>query len=214
MSTTTKSVLIALGISTLWAAAAPSLAAESAYTDVDLDHCQTLDKPAAGEPGDFISMRCKGYKTYPLYFKEADLRQSVFYGFLDQQIIDNASESFAPFNHIGKKVEWRLDETGKPYAAILRFHIENSNPDTGIPDKQSAGQVLVISRVGQPDDRRGCVVGYVDALANPDPNQRARQVADEMAAGFVCGKDEPVFHGMKGEKSGETSRYFPDGAAQ
>jgi hypothetical protein len=187
----------------------PAFAAESVYTDVDLDHCQTLDKPAPGEPGDYISMKCKGYRDYPLYFKEGDLRQSVFYGFLDKQIIDEASESFGPFNHIGKKVEWRLDGRGKPYAAILRFHIENSNPESGMPDKQSAGQVLVVSRVGQPDDPRGCVAGYVDALANPDPNERARQVADDLAPGFACGKDEPAFHGIKGDKSGETSRYFP-----
>jgi len=191
-----------------------AVATESAYTDVDLDHCQTLAEPAEDEPGDFISLKCKGYKDYPLYFKEGDLRQSVYFGYLDKEIVEGAAETFAPFNHIGKKAEWRLDDNGKPFAAILRFHIENSNPDTGMPDKNLAGQVLVVSRVGQPDNMRGCVVGYVDALANPDPNTLARDLADEKAKSFVCGKDNPAFSGAKGEKAGETAYNFPRDDAQ
>lgn len=189
------------------------LAAESAYTDIDLDHCKTISQTAPDEPGDFVSMKCKGYKDYPLYFKEGDVRQTVYFGHLDQDIIDHAFDTFGPFNHIGTKAEWRLDSAGIAYAAILRFHIENSNPDTGMSDKAHAGQVLVISRVGQIDDARGCVVGYVDALANPDPNTLARKVADDKAAAFVCGKDKPIFYGVRGAKAGEPSNNFPDAEA-
>jgi hypothetical protein len=189
--------------------AMPANAAESVYTDVDTDHCKTLSEADPDEGGDFISLRCKGYKSYPLYFREGDLRQSVYFGHLSQEIIDSANETFGPFNHIGKKVEWRLDAKGRPFAAILRFHIENGNPDTGMPDKAHEGQVLVVSRVGQPEDETGCVVAYVDALANPKPNEMAREIADREAAQFVCGRDRARYHGIKGEKAGEPAYVFP-----
>lgn len=190
--------------------AAPTLAAESAYTDVDLDHCKTLSQPSEDEPGDYVSLQCKGYGDYPLYYAEGDLRQTVHFGYLDQEIIDEAFETFGPFNYIGKKVEWRLDGNGVPYAAILRYFIQNANPDTGMGDKQHEGQVLVISRVGRPNDKRGCVIGYVDALKNPEPNVLARKVADDMAEGFICGKDRPAFHGEKTEPGNDPAYNFPN----
>jgi hypothetical protein len=209
-----KKLLAATLLMGLTVGVAKTFAAKSTYTVIDLDHCQTLSKPAVDEPGDFISLKCKGYKNYPLYFKEGDLRQSAYFGYLDQEIIEGAAETFGPFNHIGKKVEWRLGDNRRPFATILRYHIENSNPETGSPDKALAGQVLVISRVGRPDDQRGCVIGYVDALANSEPNELARKVADESADRFVCGRQKPVFHGMRGEKAGEPVYNFPALTAQ
>lgn len=190
--------------------AASAAAAESAYTDVDTDHCKTLPlaDPDDG-PSDLVFIRCKGYKDYPLYYKESDLRQSVYFGHLDQEIIDYASETFGPANHIGRKVEWRLDGSGKPYAAILRYFVRNINPETGDYDDKFEGQVLVVSRVGRPEDKRGCVVGYVDALKNPDPNVIARKIADELAVKFVCGKDRPDFHGAKTDPGNDPSYSFP-----
>jgi hypothetical protein len=190
--------------------AQPAGAAESVYTDIDIQKCKTLAEPAPGEEGDFIVSLCGGYKDYGVLFKEGDMRQTTFFGFLDQKIIDDAFTSFGPFNHIGSKVEWRIGSDGKPLAAILRYHIENANEVTGVPDTAHEGQVLVISRVGQPDDRVGCVIGYVDALANKDANVLARKIADAMAPGFACGTDSPEFHGIKGDKAGETTNYFPD----
>ena len=190
------------------------LAAESVYTDIDLDHCKTLSKPAEDEPGDFILLQCKGYKDYPLYYAEGDLRQTVHFGHLDQEIIEHAFETFGPFNYIGKKLEWRLDDSSVPYATILRHFIRNADPNTGMSDEKHAGQVLVISRVGQPDDKRGCVVGYVDALKNPEPNDMARKVADEMAVNFVCGKDRPAFHGDRTDPGNDPAYNFPGASDQ
>ena len=195
---------LALGYGLL---AAPANAAESAYTDVNLDACTTIAEEPEQES--FVSLKCPGYGSYPFYFKEGDLRQAVFFGHLDQRILDEAFESFGPFNHIGGKIEWRLGSDGKPFATILRYFIENANPDSGVPDKAHEGQVLVISRVGQPGDMRGCVVGYVDARANPKANVLAREIADEKAASFGCGWFKPVFYGAKSESSGEPMLNFP-----
>jgi hypothetical protein len=188
-----------------------ALAAQSVYTDVDTDHCTTVAQLGEDDgPGDLISLKCKGYREYPLYYAESDMRQSVHFGYLDQEIIDQGFETFGPFNHINRKVEWRLDDGGKPFATILRYFVENYNPDTGNVDDKHLGQVLVISRVGQPSDKRGCVVGYVDALKNSEPNEMARKVADEMAASFVCGKDRPAFHGVRTDPGNDPAYNFPE----
>lgn len=188
------------------AAATPAaFAAESAYTDLDLDRCQKIAEHELG-----VSLKCKGYKGYPVYFAESDLRQSVFFGHLGQAIIDDGFESFSPFNRVNTKVEWRLDGTGRPFAAILRWFIENPN-DQGIPTKASEGQVLVISKVAQQDDGIGCVVGYVDALVNKDANSLARQVADTEAQSFGCGYNESFWYGKRGDKSGEPTHNLPEG---
>ena len=202
--------IVSLASAALIGSAAPVFANESVYTDLDTDHCQSVAKPDANDgPADFVSLRCKGYRDYPVYYAEGDMRQTLHFGYLDQAIIDQAFETFGPFNYVGRKIEWRLGADGVPYAAIVRFFIQNADPDTGTSDKNSEGQVLVISRVGQPNNKRGCVVGYVDARKNADPNGMARRVADEIAVGFDCGKARPAFHGIKTEPGDDPSINFP-----
>lgn len=185
--------------------APPAMANESVYTDLDLDRCETTASDDMG-----ALMKCKGYKNYPIHFAEGDLRQSVLYGPVRAELIEGAFESFAPFNHINTKVEWRLDGSGKPVAAILRWFIENIG-DTGMPTKEAEGQVLVISRVAQPDDGLSCVVGYVDALSNANANELARAVADNEARDFACGTQEAMWEGKRGEKASEETHVWPEG---
>ncbi|CAN7327522.1 hypothetical protein LJR030_003362 [Rhizobium sp. LjRoot30] len=189
-------------------AATAAGANESSYTDMNTDKCKTLSRNE--EESGSVSLKCRGLDGYPVYFKEGDARQSVFFGPVSQSYIDGAFESFGMFNYVGKKVEWRVDDSGTPVAAILRYFISNLDPETGMPTKELEGQVLVISRVAQSDDESGCVAAYVDALANGDANGLARQVADDMAANFTCGQDEPSFHGERGERASEPSRYLPE----
>ena len=178
------------------------LAAESVYTDLVLDKCKSLIEPDPDEPGgDFMSSSCPGLGQYQVLFKEGDLRQSLHYGYLKQSIIDHAFESFGPFNNMNPKIEWRVGDDGVPYAAIQRFFVG---------DADNQGQVLSISRVGQPQDEEGCPVGYVDALANKKPNELAREVADTIAASFTCGKDTAEYHGTRGPKAGDPMNFHGD----
>ncbi len=186
-------------------AATQSLANSSAYSDLDLDACQTIEEDNMGG-----TYKCGGYKDYPIYFKEGDLRQSMAYGHVAQILIDEGFQSFGAFNHVNTKIEWRLDANGMPIAAILRWFIENSNPETGAVDDASRGQVLVISRVAGQNDGMSCVVGYVDALANKNANELARQIADQEARYFACGLDEAFWWGERGPKSSEPMSYLPD----
>lgn len=179
-------------------------AAESVYTDLVVEKCKELVMPNPDEPGgDFMSVRCRGLGKYQVLFKEGDLRQSLHYGFVKQSIIDRAFESFSSFNFVKPKIEWRVDENGTPYAAIQRFVVGESGNE---------GQVLAISRVGQPQDEEGCPVGYVDALANRNANVLAREVADTIAASFRCGKDTPQYHGKRGPKAGDPMIYHGEDA--
>lgn len=204
--------IIPLALAALLAMPLSVQAAESVYTDTKLDNCEDLNPNPDQLDIDMgvASYKCAGYKDYPFYFDEGDVRQSTYFGYLSQDILEGGGETFAVFNHIGDTIEWRLDDKGVPRATILRYIMENQNPKTWELDKAFHGEVLVISRVGQPSDMTGCVTAYVDALENKDANELARKLADEQAANFPCGKQKPVFHGKIGDKISEPQYVYPD----
>ena len=179
--------------------AATSSAAEysSAYSKLNIETDCTFHE--SGEQGG--AAKCKGFGDYPVHFAEGDLRQMVEFGFITAG--DRGWVSFGEWNRINDTIEWRLDGT-RPIATIARWFIENID-DTGSASKALEGQVLVVSKVGQPGEFDACVVGYVDAKANPGANAIARQVADTLTRQFRCGVDRPVFHGTRGPLSGTPS---------
>lgn len=187
----------------------PADSVHSAYTSLDLERgCTVLDRTPPGEPGSWLRMVCQGFRGYPIFYSEGDLRVSLHYGFPDADEGRSAWESFASFNHVGSTVEWRwraTETSDRPFAAIHRWYVYSGTADGGTDQRE----VLVVSRVAQPDGGRACVVGYVDAGANPGANELAREVADEMARDFQCGKDEPRYHGETTEASPQPSRSGP-----
>ncbi len=100
---------------------------------------------------------------------------------VDYGVPSGAFETFFGFNAVGQKVEWMLDDDGVPYAAALRFHIDN--------DGTLAAQALVVSKIGTAD-APGCVVGVVDAAAE-QANGVARGLG-ALAPLFDCAKDRAV----------------------
>ena len=186
-------------------ATAPARAADmtSQYPDLPADAvCDTLTEYEAG-----VSLSCPGYLGYGVLFSEGDLRQSVFYGYVGPWYGEGAWESFGPFNAAGTKIEWRLAD-GVPVATILRWSIQNANPQTGQIDPERRGEILVVSKVAQPGQGEGCVIGYVDARANADANMIARDLADSLYASFRCRFDEPVYHGEEGPFAEPPVRSF------
>ena len=170
---------------------------ESSFSKLDFDkHCK-FEKPSDDEnAGPGSSATCQIGGAPAIYFMEGDLRQSVGFGASKQY------QSFGQFNRMNNVIEWRAD-SGKPYAAIVRFFIENMNPDTGIPDKARLGQILVIHRVAEHEGAKTCIVGLVDARANTNANVLAKQVADDLAVSFECNTDKPQYHGNRGEFAGD-----------
>jgi hypothetical protein len=210
--TVMKYPIVPLALAAMLAAPVGALAAESVYTDTRLDKCEDLMKDPTQIEQDMgiASYKCAGYKDYPFWFDEEDVRQSTYFGHLSDDIRKAAGETFAAFNHVGDKIEWRLDDKGVPRATILRYFMEHQNPKTTQLDRAFYGQILVVSRVGQPDDMTGCVTGYVDALENSNANELARKLADEQAPRFRCGQEKPVFHGKVGSKISEPVYNFPE----
>ncbi len=168
----------------------------SEYTKIDIDKDCVFHK-SSDMGGAAI---CSGFGEYVVHFAEGDLRQMVEFGFVGDQ--DRGWVSFGEWNQIGKTIEWRLND-GRPFATILRWFIENIDNRTGTSNKRVKGQVLVISKVGQPNEFEACVVGYVDARANSDANTIARNVTDTVGPQFRCGFDLPRFYGKRGRYSGQ-----------
>ncbi len=178
-------------------------AAESLFTKLDLDRCKTLDAQDGG-----VVLSCAGLKNNPVTYKEGDLRASIFYGPLNESYRNEAFETFSSFNTVNTTVEWRLEDK-RPIAAILRFFISNPNPETGEPDEKRKGQVLVITKVAGPKTGRSCVVGMVDALAEPDANEKAHEVADMVAPIFLCGINQPRYFGARGDTAPDLTSTLP-----
>ena len=92
-------------------------------------------------------------------------------------------QTLPPFNHLGEKLEWRLsNDLGRwmPVATIVRYH--TAHPETG----EDKGQVLVVTQLAEGNS---CHIAYIDALANPDANELAREAADA-SGNFDCASDE------------------------
>jgi hypothetical protein len=110
-----------------------------------------------------------------------DGREQVTYGFASSSVMP----SFAPFNYANDTIEWRLvTENGakRPVAAIQRWFLADQ-------DGKWARQILVVSKVGQPDGSgEACVMGYVEAADGAAANERARKLS-ERALGFECGTE-------------------------
>jgi hypothetical protein len=188
-------------------AASAAKANESAYSDRNLDACKTLSQE---EEGSSITLECAGYKNFSVYFKEGDLRQSQAYGPVSKAYLDEAFESFGPFNHTNAKIEWRIAK-GKPVATIVRWFVSDPEATSGADTRY--GQILVVSTIATAANPTSCVVGYVDALENKDANTLARTVADDEALDFACGVSEPQWHGSRGKLAGEPTHHLP-GAAE
>ena len=183
----------AIALAAVVALAAPgaALANSSVYTDLDLGKCRE-EPPDADDPLKSGVWWCEGLDGIPVRVAEGDLRQMVSYG---SKAADEpaATQTIGPFNHVGAKIEWRLDAAGRPVATILRFDTDSD----GRP-----GSALVVTRLGPPG--QVCQVGTVNALANPDANQIARDIADNTATGFVCGKDTVLEFGLSGDEVPES----------
>jgi hypothetical protein len=172
-------------VALLFMLALPVQAAEltSEYTRNDpANDCEILDQSAPDE-GDWSDIVCPGVRGYSYYISGADGREAVTYGFAGEP----GMPTFGAFNYAHSTVEWRLGRlNGKtvPLAAIQRFYLADGNGEW-------TTQILVVSKVGQPDGGGACVMGYVSANEGSSANLRAREISNG-ASSFRCGRDAPV----------------------
>ncbi|MBX2805016.1 MAG: hypothetical protein KTR19_03495 [Hyphomicrobiales bacterium] len=160
--------------------------AQSRYVKFDLAACETIDRDAESEA---IIDICYSEDDYQIYLAEGDLRQFVGYGpnGMNQRAF---SQTLAPFNRINNVLELRqYAGNSQPHAAILRYYT-----DSGMGDGSAKGEVLVVTKF---NGEEACHMAYIDARANPNANELARNVADRDHV-FSCYDDDPEIIGESG----------------
>ncbi|MBL1421054.1 MAG: hypothetical protein COC24_011150 [Alphaproteobacteria bacterium] len=169
---------------------------DSSYSKLSFDKDCIFDTPAnENEASIGATAICKINGKPDIYFEDGDLRRSA--GFGAKKIF----ESFGAWNSMNTTIEWRHDNEGNIFAAIVRFFIDHPNPETGTPDKTSRGQILAVHNVANTINGETCVTALIDARANEDANIVARRMADEMAQSFNCITQTPQYYGTEGAYS-------------
>jgi len=166
----------------------------SSYTSTAPKDCRVTN--AGTEVDDSTIRTCPGRAGLVILISEDDLRETVSVGRNRAAAAREpaAQVRFGPFNSTEHTVEWRT-MNGKPFAIIQRWHIaDNSDEDKN--GRPIAKPMLAVTRL---PPGQVCHVAYVDAQANPNPNELARKAADELARDFKCGKDEVRVIGEAGK---------------
>lgn len=160
--------------------------AQSRYVKFHLDQCTVVERD---EESGSIVQRCTGSDGFAFYVAEGDLRFFVGYGPNGREQ-RSFNQTLPPFNSINDTLELRSRiGANKPHATILRYFT-----DSGMGDGSPKGQVLVVTKL---DGDEACHMAYVDALANSNANELARQAADS-SENFDCATDEPRIVGKGG----------------
>jgi len=163
------------------AAAQPT--AVSAYSSTRAANCWIT---GPGRVEDSPIRVCRGKATLVVLVNKGDQRETVSVGHdRDEAAKEPAAQSsFGPFNTALPAIEWRI-AGGNPFAIIQRWRIADSDTKP----------LLVVSRLPPGEV---CPVAYVDAAANPNADELARQAAGAVARGFTCGKDQVKVIGAAG----------------
>jgi hypothetical protein len=183
----------ALALVGLLASSAIAETIESATTPFNVDKCPHR---RGREVEDYGEWRCVGYAGIPVVMTAGDIRVYVSYG-AKARSEPAAGQTLAASNGEGKQIEWRMargaDAKPKPFATIMRW--TTSVVDDTRKDGVYRGEVLVVTRLGPGGV---CHVGYVDGRQNPNADALAREIADQHARTFRCGKDKPIVLGDRG----------------
>lgn len=170
---------ITIAFAGLMATALPVAAADiqSAYTTINLDECMVMHADDFG-----ASFACPGFRGYPLYVAEGDLRFFVSYGWNAPDEMA-ARQTLPQFNYVNDTLEWRLtNESGdyRPFATILRWILDDQ-------ETENDNEILVVTKI---EPGNTCHVAYIDTSLISDANAIARQWADTTAPEFDCETDE------------------------
>ena len=173
----------------------------SSYTSTAPKDCRVTS--AGTEVDDSTIRTCPGKGGLVVLISEDDLRETVSVGRNRAAAKKEPAAGvwFGPFNSTEHTVEW-LAVNGKPFAIIQRWHIADIS-DEDKKGRPIAKPMLAVTRLSP---GQVCHVAYIDAQANPNPNELARKAADELARDFKCGKDEVKVIGETGKATGLAKR--------
>lgn len=165
----------------------------SSYTSTAPKDCRIVGRDKGVD--DSATRVCPGKAGYVVLISEDDLRETVSVGRnrFGASKEPAAQAWFGPFNSTTATVEWRA-ANGKPFAIIQRWHIAD-NTEQDKDGRPLAKPMLAVTRL---PPGPVCHVAFVDAQANPNANELARQAADQYARNFQCGKDDVKVIGASG----------------
>ena len=165
----------------------------SSYTSTAAKDCRQIGKPS--ELDGSTTRICPGKAGLVVLIAENDLREVVSVGRNRKTAAEEPAAKlwFGPFNSSETTVEWRA-AGAKPFAIIQRWHIADG-ADLDKQGRPNTKAMLVVTRL---PPGPVCHVAYVDAIANPNANELAREAADDLARSFQCGKDEVKVMGTSG----------------
>jgi len=165
----------------------------STYTSTAPKDCRQIGKPS--ELDGSTTRVCPGKAGLMVLISEDDLREIVSVGRNRKAASEEPAAKvwFGPFNSSEITIEWRA-AGGKPFAIIQRWHIADGT-DLDKQGRPNTKAMLVVTRL---PPGPVCHVAYVDATANPNANELARNAADEVARGFNCDRDEVKIIGTSG----------------
>ena len=173
----------------------------SSYTSTAPKDCRVVSAQTGVD--DSTIRTCPGKAGLVVVISEDDLRETVSVGRNRAAAHKEPAAQvwFGPFNSTTNTVEWRT-VNGKPFAIIQRWHIADIS-DEDKNGRPIAKPMLAVTRL---PPGPVCHVAYVDAQANPNPNELARKAADELARDFKCGTDEVKVIGETGKAVGLAKR--------
>jgi hypothetical protein len=165
----------------------------SSYSTTAAANCWSAD--GKKDADDHSSRICRGKAGLVVFVSVDDLRETISIGRNRAEAAGEpaAQAWFGPFSSASPRVEWRIAGS-LPFAIIQRWQIADQS------DQDASGRprdkvLLIVTRLSPGG---ACHAAYVDASANPNANDLARQVADESARNFVCGKDQVRIVGNRG----------------
>jgi len=173
------------------AAAQPAFG--SIYSTIAAANCWSAEGKKNADDGE--SRICHGKAGLVVLVSVDDLRETVSVGRnrAEAEKEPAAQTWFGPFSSAVPTVEWRMAGS-LPFAIIQRWQIaDQSDEDKSGRPRDKA--LLIVTRLSPGGV---CHVAYVDASANPNANELARQAADQSARNLVCGKDKPAIIGNRG----------------
>jgi hypothetical protein len=186
--------LAGLAVATFAAPAAPEPTVVSSYSSIAAANCWS---EGPGRVEDSPTRVCRGRASLVVLVNKDDKRETVSVG---HNRVEAAKEPaaqtfFGPFNSALPAIEWRI-ASNNPFAMIQQWRIADTVDQTiaksGDPDAKS---LLVVSRLPPGEV---CPVAYIDAEANHNANELAREAADQIARDFKCGTDQPKVLGKPG----------------
>ena len=180
--------LTALIVATFGAEGAAQPIVISAHSSLAAANCWPVD--GSKEAADNATRVCRGKANWVVLINKDDGRETVSVGHnrVEAAREPAAQASFGPFKVALPSIEWRT-AGNNPFAIIQRWRTADSDTKP----------MLVVTKL---PPGAVCPVAYVDAAANSNADELARQAADQISRDFKCGTDQPKVLGAAGRTAG------------